>query len=65
MKLDPRDLRVETLSDDVVLITFHLIGDGNTGRRALIFNAFPMGGGLSTFTLQTSQRNSVSACESI
>jgi hypothetical protein len=32
MKLDPRDLRVETLSDDVVLVTFHLIDDGNTGR---------------------------------
>jgi ketosteroid isomerase-like protein len=43
MHLDPQDLRVEKLSEEVALVTFHLV-DGNTvSRRTLVFKRFPEG----------------------
>jgi ketosteroid isomerase-like protein len=37
MKLDPTDVRVERLSDNVTLVTFHLVDGGTTSRRTLVF----------------------------
>ena len=43
MNLNPVDLRVEKLSLDVALVTFHLV-DGNTvNRRTLVFKQEPNG----------------------
>jgi len=43
MNLNPVDLRVEKLSEDVALVTFHLV-DGNTvNRRTLVFKQEPNG----------------------
>ncbi len=40
MKLDPADLRVERLSDNVTLVTFHLVDGGTTSKRTLVFQRF-------------------------
>jgi ketosteroid isomerase-like protein len=37
MSLHPLDLRVEKLSEDVVLVTFHLVDGGTVNRRTLVF----------------------------
>jgi ketosteroid isomerase-like protein len=37
MSLHPLDLRVEKLSEDVVLVTFHLVDGSMIGRRTLVF----------------------------
>jgi ketosteroid isomerase-like protein len=37
MKLDPTDVRVERLSDNVTLVTFHFVAGGTTSRRTLVF----------------------------
>jgi ketosteroid isomerase-like protein len=37
MKLEPADLRIERLSDDVALVTFHLFDGDVTNRRTLVF----------------------------
>jgi ketosteroid isomerase-like protein len=43
MSLNPVELRVEKLSEDVALVTFHLV-DGNTvNRRTLVFERDPDG----------------------
>jgi ketosteroid isomerase-like protein len=43
MSLRPIDLRVEKLSEDVVLVTFHLFDGGTVGRRTLVFKREPDG----------------------
>jgi ketosteroid isomerase-like protein len=43
MSLHPLDLRVERLSEDVVLITFHLVDGGTVCRRTLVFKREPDG----------------------
>jgi ketosteroid isomerase-like protein len=43
MSLSPVDLRVEKLSDDVTLVTFHLIDGSTVSRRTLIFQRHPDG----------------------
>jgi hypothetical protein len=43
MNLHPLDLRVEKLSEEVVLITFHLVDRGTVSRRTLIFKREPDG----------------------
>jgi ketosteroid isomerase-like protein len=37
MNLNPLDLRVEKLSEDVALVTFHLVDGSTVNRRALVF----------------------------
>ena len=37
MKLEPADVRVEPLSDNVTLVTFHLFDGGTTSRRTVVF----------------------------
>jgi hypothetical protein len=37
MSLKPLDLRVEELSKDVALVTFHLVDGGLVNRRTLVF----------------------------
>jgi ketosteroid isomerase-like protein len=37
MSLNPLDLRVEKLSEDVVLVTFHLVDGSTVNRRTLVF----------------------------
>ena len=37
MKLNPQDVRIEPLSPDAVLVTFHLVDPGTIGRRTLVF----------------------------
>jgi ketosteroid isomerase-like protein len=41
--LDPLDLRVEKLSEDVALVTFHLIDGSTVNRRTLVFKREPNG----------------------
>jgi hypothetical protein len=43
MNLHPLDLRVEKLSEEVVLITFHLVDSGTVSRRTLVFKRAPDG----------------------
>jgi ketosteroid isomerase-like protein len=43
MSLHPLDLRVEKLSEDVALITFHLVAGGTVSRRTLVFKREPDG----------------------
>ena len=43
MNLHPLDLRVENLSEDVVLVTFHLVDGRTVGRRTLVFKREPDG----------------------
>ena len=43
MNLHPLDLRVEKLSEEVVLITFHLVDRGTVSRRTLVFKREPDG----------------------
>lgn len=43
MKLEPSDLRIEPLSDDVTLVSFHLVQEKSVGRRTLIFKRSPDG----------------------
>jgi len=43
MNLDPLDLRVEQLSEDVALVTFHLVDGGTLNRRTLVFKREPNG----------------------
>jgi hypothetical protein len=60
MSLNPVDLRVEKLSEDVALVTFHLV-DGNTlNRRTLVFKRDSMDGRLFTFMPRISPRRSLS-----
>jgi ketosteroid isomerase-like protein len=37
MKLSPLDLRVEKLSEEVALVTFHLVDGSTVNRRTLVF----------------------------
>jgi ketosteroid isomerase-like protein len=37
MRLEPADVRVEPLADDVTLVTFHLFDGGTTCRRTVVF----------------------------
>lgn len=37
LKLEPADVRVERLADDVALVTFHLFDGGVISRRTLVF----------------------------
>ena len=37
MSLKPLDLRVEKLSEDVAVVTFHLVDSGLVNRRTLVF----------------------------
>jgi hypothetical protein len=37
MSIKPLDLRVETLSEDVALVTFHLVDGNLVSRRTLVF----------------------------
>jgi ketosteroid isomerase-like protein len=37
MSLNPLDLRVERLSEDVALVTFHLVDGSTVNRRTLVF----------------------------
>jgi ketosteroid isomerase-like protein len=43
MNLDPLDLRVEKLSEDVALVTFHLVDGSTVNRRTLVFKCDPDG----------------------
>ena len=43
MDLKPRDLRIQFLSPDVALVTFHLFDWPATGRRSVILKRFPDG----------------------
>ena len=43
MNLRPLDLRVENLSENVALATFHLSDDGTLGRRTIVFKREPDG----------------------
>ena len=43
MSLHPLDLRVEKLSEDAVLITFHLVDSSTVSRRTLVFKREPDG----------------------
>lgn len=43
MNLNPVDLRVEKLSEDVALVTFHLTDGGTVNRRTLVFKREPNG----------------------
>jgi len=43
MHLSPLDLRVEKLSEDVTLVTFHLVDGSTVSRRTLIFQRHPDG----------------------
>jgi ketosteroid isomerase-like protein len=37
MKLKPQDVRIDRLSPEVALVTFHLVDPGTLGRRTLVF----------------------------
>jgi hypothetical protein len=41
--LNPLDLRVEKLSEDVALVAFHLVDDNTVNRRTLVFKREPNG----------------------
>ncbi len=43
MDLRPDDLRIEQISEDVGLVTFHLITNTSVSRRTLIFKKYPEG----------------------
>ena len=43
MNLNPLDLRVERLSEDVALVTFHLVDGSTVNRRTLVFKRDPDG----------------------
>jgi hypothetical protein len=43
MSLHPLDLRVEKLSENVALVTFHLVDGGTVNRRTLDFKREPFG----------------------
>jgi ketosteroid isomerase-like protein len=43
MNLHPLDLRVEKLSEDVALVTFHLVDASTVNRRTLVFKREPNG----------------------
>jgi ketosteroid isomerase-like protein len=43
MSLNPLNLRVEKLSEDVALVTFHLVDGSTVNRRTLIFKREPNG----------------------
>jgi ketosteroid isomerase-like protein len=43
MNLNPLDLRVEKLSEDVALVTFHLVDGSTLNRRTLVFKRDPDG----------------------
>lgn len=43
MALSPLDLRVETLSEGAVLVTFHLVDGSTVNRRTLVFKLEPSG----------------------
>jgi len=43
MSIHPLDLRVEKLSEDVALVTFHLVDGRTVGRRTLVFKREPDG----------------------
>jgi ketosteroid isomerase-like protein len=43
MNLNPLDLRVERLSEDVALVTFHLVDGSTVNRRTLVFKRYPEG----------------------
>src|SRR6202041_938643 len=43
MNLHPLDLRVEKLSEDWMLVTFHLVDGSMIGRRTLVFKQEPEG----------------------
>lgn len=43
MNLNPVDLRVEKLSEDVALVTFHLVDGSTLNRRTLVFKRNPDG----------------------
>jgi ketosteroid isomerase-like protein len=43
MNLNPLDLRVEKLSEDVALVTFHLVDGSTLNRRTLVFKRNPDG----------------------
>ena len=40
MNLAPRDLRIQTLSQEIALATFHLVDGNITSRRSLLFQRF-------------------------
>lgn len=40
MTLEPQDLRVEILSADVALVTFHILSDKEIDRRTIIFKRY-------------------------
>jgi len=43
MSLNPLDLRVEKLSEDAALVTFHLVDGSTVDRRTLVFKREPSG----------------------
>ena len=43
MKLSPADLRIEPLSENVSLVTFHLIDGDTLSRRTIVFRHYPDG----------------------
>jgi ketosteroid isomerase-like protein len=43
MSLNPLDLRIEKLSEDVALVTFHLVDVSTLNRRTLVFKREPNG----------------------
>ncbi len=43
MDLRPADVRIEQLSEDVGLVTFHLIANTGVNRRTLVFKRYPEG----------------------
>jgi ketosteroid isomerase-like protein len=43
MDLRPKDLRIQMLSDEIALVTFHLIDGATISRRTLVFKRFPGG----------------------
>jgi ketosteroid isomerase-like protein len=43
MRLNPLDLRVDKLSEDVALVTFHLVDGSTVNRRTLVFKRDPDG----------------------
>lgn len=40
MQLEPKDLRIEFLSEDVALVTFHILNPGEIDRRTIIFKRY-------------------------
>jgi ketosteroid isomerase-like protein len=43
MDLQPRDVRIDVLSPDVAIATFHLVRDNAVSRRTLVWKKFPEG----------------------